>query len=716
MDGQVLLWINVAGCLAGGLVGVTFAAVAWRNRDVPAALPYGALALAVSAWGFFYTALLLANSVTLGTWISQCTRAVTAFVPVLWFRFTTAYTGDNQLRTRPVMATLWAVTIGYAVLNLTAPLHDLMAHRVVFETVAGLTAPVDPQGPLFWLFIVYAYAVITVGFVLLLRFLLRSRNIYRKQTAAIVAGSTLPLVGNIVVLFDLVPHPALDVTPMLFAANGLVIGWALFQYDFLEVTPVATGRLVDDLPDPVLVIDESGTIVEYNAAADTAVPSAAPGGATLERLSLPAAAELDRTQHVTLPTDRGDRVYTPHVSTIEDQHGHQRGRLIVLRDVTVERRRFDRVQALQSTTQRFLAATSPEEIAHVAVEFFEADMGLPVVWYHATAQQLSPAATGSSGVDSDSPLPEFDTHSALWDQYDAGDTHLTDPESIGLGGVFAGETVLVVPVEEYGLFCLGLTTQDEVEEYRQMATILRGTMTAALARVEREIQLRESRRAIDQRTEHLEFFSGVLRHNIRNGMQVIQSQTDLLEAHTDDAGEDYLDVIEDWASDLIDLTREVRQITNAVTAPESERRRPVDLGSVLTGQLDVLEAEYDVDLSRPSTTAVTVFANDLLGIVLQNVLQNAVEHTDRERPRIDVTIHETDSTVDIRIADQGPGINEELRESVFEREVATRQTAHGFGLYFVSVMMDLYEGDVWFEDNEPRGTVAVLQFERPEQT
>ena len=41
----------------------------------------------------------------------------------------------------------------------------------------------------------------------------------------------------------------------------------------------------------------------------------------------------------------------------------------------------------------------------------------------------------------------------------------------------------------------------------------------------------------------------------------------------------------------------------------------------------------------------------------------------------------------------------------------------GFGLHFVRVMMDRYDGDAWFEDREDgqRGAVAVLQFKLAEQ-
>lgn len=69
---------------------------------------------------------------------------------------------------------------------------------------------------------------------------------------------------------------------------------------------------------------------------------------------------------------------------------------------------------------------------------------------------------------------------------------------------------------------------------------------------------------------------------------------------------------------------------------------------------------------------------------------------------------------------QKPGMTDEMKETVFERNVATSQTSHGFGLYFVSVLMNLYGGTVWIEDNDHResgskpGAIAVLEFQQAE--
>jgi signal transduction histidine kinase len=72
----------------------------------------------------------------------------------------------------------------------------------------------------------------------------------------------------------------------------------------------------------------------------------------------------------------------------------------------------------------------------------------------------------------------------------------------------------------------------------------------------------------------------------------------------------------------------------------------------------------------------------------------------------------------VRVADDGPGVPDELKDAVFRRdETGMTETAvgSGFGLFFVDQMMDRYGGSVRIEDNEPRGAVFVLEL-RPAGT
>ncbi len=67
--------------------------------------------------------------------------------------------------------------------------------------------------------------------------------------------------------------------------------------------------------------------------------------------------------------------------------------------------------------------------------------------------------------------------------------------------------------------------------------------------------------------------------------------------------------------------------------------------------------------------------------------------------------------VEIRIADDGPGIPEDKRDIVFkpfERLAAGRGS--GLGLAIVKMIMNLHNGEVKIENNVPKGTMFVLRF------
>lgn len=73
-----------------------------------------------------------------------------------------------------------------------------------------------------------------------------------------------------------------------------------------------------------------------------------------------------------------------------------------------------------------------------------------------------------------------------------------------------------------------------------------------------------------------------------------------------------------------------------------------------------------------------------------------------------------DERVVVRVADDGPGVPDDAKERVFEKDYTTRgDGTRGFGLYFVAVTVERDGGSVRFEDNHPRGTVVVIELPRP---
>lgn len=730
-----------AGSLLSGAIGAVLAAVALQNHEEPGALPFALLSLAIGVWALADAGSYLVAAPTAVYWLDRVGGAASAQTAPLALVFVLAYAGYERWLIRRWLALVWVVPGAYALLLFTAPLHGVTGTvaDVYPITAGGITIRTVPTGIAYTLFLVWTYAVLLLAFFVLSHFYLRARNVYRNQTAAILVGSAILLVTNGAFQLGVSLHPAIDLTPVTFVLTGVIIGWALFRYDFLSVAPIASDELIEQLPDPVLVLDDRDRVVDANPAALERF------GSDIERDPLSAVAP-DLEEHVVeagtdastdgervdTPTADGERVdasaddveatythaagqtrvYDPNVRTIEDQHGTVRGRLVVLRDVTGQRRRQDRLEALQSATRQFIAAATPEEIAELAVAFAD--------------DALDRHAAGVFLVEDDEPVfrPAAVTD-AIEEYYDASELVIDDPESSFHETLRTGERravevegkgrrfdrLLLVALGEHGVLAIGTHEEGFAAEDEQFVTILARATQVALTQVEREQELRESRAAIERRNEQIGFFNGVLRHTLRNALLVIQGRAEILREEVD-AGQDHLDRIDRWAQDLADLTETIRAINDTVAATESERLAAVDVRAMIRERTRAVRSESgDVTVARDLEEDLSVRANDLAGEVIESVVRNAVRHNDTASPTVEVTAREVADRVQVRVADDGPGIDDDLKTTLFERDVGTTHTGGGFGLYFVSMMMDLYGGTVWVEDNEPRGAVVVLEFQ-----
>ena len=91
---------------------------------------------------------------------------------------------------------------------------------------------------------------------------------------------------------------------------------------------------------------------------------------------------------------------------------------------------------------------------------------------------------------------------------------------------------------------------------------------------------------------------------------------------------------------------------------------------------------------------------------LQNLLLNACEAVPRETGRIQVSVQEAQSQLEIRVKDNGKGILQEVRGQLFEPFVSFgKENGTGLGLTVVQKIMQDHGGDVVVESTSSEGTV-----------
>ncbi|EMA63919.1 sensor histidine kinase [Halorubrum lipolyticum] len=218
---------------------------------------------------------------------------------------------------------------------------------------------------------------------------------------------------------------------------------------------------------------------------------------------------------------------------------------------------------------------------------------------------------------------------------------------------------------------------------------------------------------LKRQRDDLRLLNQVMRHDIRNDLQLVGAYAELLDDHVDGEGEEYLDVIKRNTQSAVSLTTTVRDLAEVMLREETEPSR-VSLARVLSQQVEEVRSAYSeaVFTAEGSFPGADVVADEMLSSVFRNLLRNAVQHNDETPPKVTVSaaVDEARGVAEVRVADNGPGIPESHRDEVFGKgEKGLDSPGAGIGLYLVRSLVEIYDGDVWIEDNEPKGTVFVVR-------
>ncbi|MFB6121456.1 MAG: histidine kinase N-terminal 7TM domain-containing protein [Halobacteriaceae archaeon] len=331
---SVAVWVL---CIAA-LVALVVAALAWRNRERPAAPALAVAMVAEAWWAAGYAAELLAGPETTLLWANlQWFGSV--WVAVAWFVFALEYTGKDQYVNARSLAALSVVPTLSLLLVWTNSTHGLVRRGIHTVPEGSLTILQQTFGPGFWLAIGYGYALAAVGSGLFLLLLVRSPSLFGAQAVAVLVAAAAPAVGNVLYLTGTLPWPWFDPTPVSFAVSGVAGVYAIRSERLFERTsvPQALGRsaVVDGMDDGVVVADADGRIVDVNPAARECLGVSDPVGRQAAAV-VPGFDEEGAEDEVIVSGGPGeaDRYLDVRASMIRDHHDRPVGTALVLRDVT----------------------------------------------------------------------------------------------------------------------------------------------------------------------------------------------------------------------------------------------------------------------------------------------------------------------------------------------------------------------------------------------
>jgi len=108
--------------------------------------------------------------------------------------------------------------------------------------------------------------------------------------------------------------------------------------------------------------------------------------------------------------------------------------------------------------------------------------------------------------------------------------------------------------------------------------------------------------------------------------------------------------------------------------------------------------------------------------VIHNMLKNAIEASEEANTDVDIAISyhqimiEQQPWLELSIKDHGPGIPDNMINTLFEPYATNKLKGTGLGLAIVKKIIEEHHGDVWAENNEdPRGASIIIRLPLEEQ-
>jgi PAS domain S-box-containing protein len=216
----------------------------------------------------------------------------------------------------------------------------------------------------------------------------------------------------------------------------------------------------------------------------------------------------------------------------------------------------------------------------------------------------------------------------------------------------------------------------------------------------------------------------ILSHDFLNTNTSVQGYLELLEQNFEDMDSDKIRDYLTRSINVVDRGERILETIQQLLKIQQERKSKGSVPAIamLENAIETqrsLFQERKIEIEMKTPQNISVIGGDLLQTVFENIINNAIKHNKSEEVIIDISSQpleiDNQEFFECRIADNGSGIPDEIRETFFRplsRGDSRFHEGTGLGLYIAKTIIESYNGEIRFEnrvaDNPSEGTVVVI--------
>ncbi len=342
---KIFLIVAFAACLF-------LLALAWRYRQARGSTALLIMLMGETLWIFFYVLQLwgFPHPFPDPYFWSKLTFLGVVMVPASFLAWSSIYTQRDAWLGKTAIVLLLVEPVVFNAMIWTDPWHGWFSGS--FKTTGQL-------GIAFTLHTLYSYLLIFAGVAMQVRNLFQIQPAYRLQAYLLILALPVSIFSNILTI-AFIETIKLDFSPIGFLVVAAALTYAQVRHKLFDILPVARHKVVDDMRDGLVVLDQDNRIIDINPAAKFILAtSMKEARGLLAQAVIPIWNKLierpfDQEQKtIEVTTDSGVvRHIDVEMSVMLNRLGQPAGRLVLLRDVT----RIKNIEkALRETNEELLA-------------------------------------------------------------------------------------------------------------------------------------------------------------------------------------------------------------------------------------------------------------------------------------------------------------------------------------------------------------------------
>ncbi|MFA9518517.1 histidine kinase N-terminal 7TM domain-containing protein [Halopenitus sp. H-Gu1] len=340
------------GSLTAGVASLALVPPVSGHRGKPGANWFIAMLIVQAGWCFAYGIGLLVFDPGLRVALETIAWLGIVWTGLIFLAFALEYTGRGDVVWGRGYATFAAMGVIASVLVVTNAHHGAMWTGFELDPVlhsATVSYTLEPAAVL-TLGITTLAVVVSVG--LLVDTLLSYGPLFRREATAVTLSTLPPGIALLAWAFGIGPVPQLNLAPMLFIPHVVLDAYAFGRGELFARNPTtiraAERTAIDDLADPIAVVDPEERIARTNGAFDDAFDFDPESG--IDR-PISSVVGIDRPEvgmEATIERRVDDRqaTFAISVSPLSDPSGSHVGYTTIFRDVTERERRRQQLEVL----------------------------------------------------------------------------------------------------------------------------------------------------------------------------------------------------------------------------------------------------------------------------------------------------------------------------------------------------------------------------------